>query len=265
MPTAGIDGIDGQDTTAGRGPAAAGTTNNIERAALLLLRVGEAGPDGITLRQLADALDAEKPAVHRALTALARHGFVEKVRHGWYRLGSSIYALARRESGTLDGIRRWRPAVITLAEEFGHCVYLVGRAGLDVVVLDMQLGRAPIQALTNGIGGRLPIGIGPGSIAIISAAERDEQDEVLSANAARIRQAGHDPEHIVRLVRESSRRGYAIDVGDFIADCGGISFPTREATGLADMAITIAAPSSYLSEERIAEITARMNELIHAT
>jgi DNA-binding IclR family transcriptional regulator len=240
------------------------TSNNVERAAAILLRLGEAGSGGSILGEIAAAVEEKKPAVHRALSALSRHGFVEKVRHGHYRLGPAIYALARRESGTLARVERWRSVLTTLASEYGYCVYLVGRAGFDVVVLDLHLGRAPVQALTSGVGGRLAIGQGPGSIAIISAAEPDEQAAVIAANRRRLRSAGLDVKRVNEMVREAAERGYALDRGDFIAECGGISLPIRERGGAVDMAITIGAPLSFVVNTNIEDVAARMQALIQA-
>lgn len=240
------------------------TSNNVERATAILLRLGEAGSGGSILGEIAAAVDEEKPAVHRALSALSRHGFAEKVRHGHYRLGPAIYALARRESGTLARVQRWRPVLTTLASEFGYCVYLVGRAGFDVVVLDMHLGRAPVQALTSGVGGRLVIGQGPGSIAILSAAAPAEQAAVISANKRRLRSGGIDPKRVIQMVKEASERGYALDRGDFIAECGGISVPIQEPGGATDMAVTIGSPLSFIVNSNTADVASRMRALIQA-
>jgi len=237
-------------------------STNAERAAMVLLKLGESAPSGMALKELASGLGEGKPAVHRTLAALARHGFVEQIGRGRYRLGPSVYALARREHSALERIQRWRPALMTLAQHFGHCIYLMGRAGLDAVVLDMHVGPAPVQALTSGIGGRLPLGVGPGSIAILSTLDADDRRLIMETNTPRYRERKVEPRLVERLVAGAVARGHARDLGDFVAGCGGIAVPVRERNGSCSTAITVAAPLAFLSEENIADILARLDRVI---
>jgi DNA-binding IclR family transcriptional regulator len=238
------------------------TSSNAERAALVLLALGEPGGAGVPLREIAERLSEAKPAVHRTLMALARHGFVETVGRGRYRLGPSIYALAHQETAATEKVQRWRPILMASALQFGHCTYLVSRAGMDAVVLDLDAGTAPVRALTNGIGGRLPLGFGPGPAAILSTLDPRSREFILESNAERYRQRGIDPTVIRHIVNEAATHGYARDLGDFLPDCGGIAMPIRERDGSGSAAITVATPLSYLSPERIEDIVAFLGEAI---
>jgi DNA-binding IclR family transcriptional regulator len=86
-----------------------GSSSNAERAAVVLLALGEAGLGGMALRDLAQTVGEAKPALHRTLTAMIRHGFVEQPQdRGNYRLGPAIFALSRRESSAAERVRRGR-------------------------------------------------------------------------------------------------------------------------------------------------------------
>lgn len=239
------------------------SSTNAERAADILLCLGEAGGEGASLKDIAAALGQPKPAVLRTLTALAMRGFVEQVARGRYRLGPSIYALAKRDNAASRDVERWRAVLMGLAERYGHAFYLVGRAGLDAVILDMAVGRAPVQTLTSGIGGRLPLGIGSGSIAILSTLTPSERRLILDSNARHFSAWGVTQETIDELVDRAIHRGFAWDLGHYIPDCGGIAVPVRDhGAAPAHAAITLSAPASFLTPERIDEVAGFISSLL---
>jgi DNA-binding IclR family transcriptional regulator len=228
------------------------SSTNAERAASVLLVLGEAGSEGLALKDIAGRMGEQKPAVHRTLMALAKHGFVEQSQNrGNYRLGPSIYALACRQNTAAEKVRKWRPALMTLAGRLGHCIYLMERAGTDAVVLDMQMGTAPIQALTNGVGGRLPMGLGPGSASILAMQDAGTRDFILKANTDRFVQRGVDLDMVHRMVGRAVETGYGLDLGEIIPGCGGVAMPIRERGGGTTTAISSAMPLSFLSTSNI--------------
>jgi DNA-binding IclR family transcriptional regulator len=238
------------------------SSSNAERAARVMIAIGAWGIDGVSLKLIAEELGEAKPAVHRTLTALARFGFVESRGRGRYRLGAAIFALAKLEGTATDRIARWRPIVTAIAARHGYTVYLLGRAGMDAVVLDMQMGGAPLQTLTRGVGARLPLGLGPGPAAILSTLDPATRELILDQNAANYEALGYKNAHIRRFVRDAVIRGYAFDRADFVADCGGVALPIRDRDGLASAAITVSAPLSYLTDERVAGIVAELQQAI---
>lgn len=245
-------------------PPPSSTSSNAERAALVLIELGRAGEEGTSLGDLAGGLGEAKPAVHRTLTALSRHGFVETIARGRYRLGPAIHALARQPSAAAATVRRWRPVLMQTAARFGHTVYLVGRAGANAIVLDMEVGSAPVQALTDGIGGRLPLGLGPGPAAILSTFDPALRDVVLASNEAAYRRHGADPATIRAFVEDAVTVGHARDLGLFIASCGGVALPVREENAEASAAITVAAPLAFFTPDRIDDVVQTLGRDIEA-
>ncbi|EWY40987.1 IclR family transcriptional regulator [Skermanella stibiiresistens SB22] len=241
------------------------SSSNAERAAAVLLVLGEAGSDGLALKDIAARMGEAKPAVHRTLVALAKHGFVEQARNrGGYRLGPSIYALACRQNTAAEKVRKWRPALMALAERLGHGVYLMERAGMDAVVLDMHMGTAPIQALTNGVGGRLPMGLGPGSASILAMQDGGTRDFILTANADRFAQRAIGQDIVRRMVERAAEQGFGIDLGEIIPGCGGIAIPIRERGGGTTTAISTAMPLSFLSQPNIDLVLREIRAVIAA-
>jgi DNA-binding IclR family transcriptional regulator len=238
------------------------TSSNAERAARAMLAIGPCGAEGTSLSHLARELGETKPAVHRTLTALARYGFVEHHGRGRYRLGPAVFALAQLDGSVSDRLARWRPLLMETAARHGCTVYLLERAGMDAVVLDMHVGSAPLQALTSGVGARLPLGLGPGSTAILITLDATSRELILDRNTTAYEARGYSGAHIRAFVQDALARGYALDRALFVPECGGLALPIRDRSGHASASISVSSPASFLTEERVAVITAELQQAV---
>lgn len=240
-----------------------GSSSNAERAAIVLLVLGESGLDGMALRELAQTLGEAKPALHRTLKAMIRHGFVEQPQgRGNYRLGPAIFALSRRESSAAERVRRWRPTLIELGERLGCTMFLMMRSGMDAVVLDMHVGSSPVQLMTSGVGGRLPLGAGPGSSAILAMQDEPVREQVMAANAVRYCKYGVEPELVRSMVDDAIRRGHSVSRGDIHPDAGGVGVPLIERDGSCVAAITASTVVPHLTPENFARLVAEIEAAV---
>ena len=238
-------------------------STNAARAAATLLELGKSGAAGTTLKALSASVGDSKPSMLRCLSALLEYGFAEQIARGRYRLGPSIYALAKAESAVHFEIAKWRPALAVLAEELGQTMHLVRRAGMDVVVIEMQIGSSPVQALTTGVGGRLPIGVGAGSLAIVSSLDPIDRDEIIEANAPRYQQWSLTAETVTRHVEQAAIKGYSSDVGSIFPDWGGLAVPIRERGDYAAiMALSMTAPKSFFDTQNHDSVATHIKKVI---
>ncbi len=179
------------------------------RAAEILMALGDANPPGLTLSDLATQLDDAKSAVHRALVALSQFGLVEQSgRRGAYRLGPGIYALANKSHSINDMVNFYRPALISISAETGLSSYLMVRSGLDSVCLDFALGTRPMQALFEGVGGRLPLGVGLGGVCVLAQMEDAARDRIIEINTERYGQWGVDADIVMQEITMLKADGY---------------------------------------------------------
>lgn len=231
-------------------------SSNVARAGEILLVLGEAGPDGLSLQEISRNLAEAKPAVHRALGALALKGFVEPTgRHGYYRLGPAIYGLARRQARADVLATRMRPALIDIVARIGQPVFLMARAGHDAICLEM-LAPTPAQTLTGGTGGRVPLGVAAGSLALLSSMPNEAALQVIEANAERYRNYPSlrplSAELMRELVQEARARGYALDFGYYFPNGGGIGIAVE--TGLpggAELSISVSIYGEMHTPEKL--------------
>jgi len=239
------------------------SSSNAERAGLVLIALGEGPATGLPLRDIALRLGDTKPAVHRALTALQQLGLVEQTSsRSLYRLGEAFFRLGRGRESTRDRILRWRPVLTALGDRFGGSCFLLDRSGLDAVIIDMHLGSQTVQILGEGIGGRLPLGYGLGSMVILAMQDADNREAILVANDERYRSRGVDPASVRELATSVRNLGYDFRRNAFIRGVTGVSMPILDRGGSCSAAITISMLSEQFSDEMLSLVLQEMSTLI---
>ncbi|KRB49194.1 transcriptional regulator [Rhizobium sp. Root708] len=235
------------DETGGTG------TQLLDRAVSVLRFLGEAGHGGATMVMIRETLGLTQPTAHRIITALERHGLVDRERETRrYRLGLALFAMgATAADGT--GLRVLaRPALMRLSAATGDSVFLMARAGFNTVCVDRQQGSYMIDSLTGHIGGQIPMGVGPASQAILAFLPSAEATVITSTNAPLYRHYGSLTEGKVKSALDGIRQnGYAVDHGELVAGISAIAVPILPPGRDAVASIAINLTSARLSEERL--------------
>lgn len=228
-------------------------STNAVRALDILIVLGESGTDGLALAEIADRVGEAKPAVHRSLTSLLQKGFAEPAgRHGYYRLGPAIPMLARRQTRIEPLILKFRPGMTEFARRTGHAVYMMVQAGVDAVCAEM-VTRSPSRQFSMGVGGRVPMGVAAGSVALMSMMPESEYLQLLEINAQRYLRhpsVQHvDKAVVLSQILDAQRRGYAVNMGCYLPGEGGLGLPVRRSGNYdVDVAISFTAPLEMMTE-----------------
>jgi DNA-binding IclR family transcriptional regulator len=202
---------------------------NAERALEILLVLGSVGPEGISLSQISQRVSAAKSAVHRSLAALLLKGFAEPAgRYGHYRLGPSIPMIARRQEWLEPQLQLIRPGMTEFARRTGFTVYLMVQAGLDAVCAEM-VSRSSRDHFTMGVGGRVPMGVAAGSVALLSMLSEERAQQIIEANTERLIKHPSllhiDSKVVAEQVFAARERGYAVNMGFYLPGVGGLGLP----------------------------------------
>jgi IclR family acetate operon transcriptional repressor len=113
-------------------------------------------PEGITLDDMARAVDSPKPTVHRALAALRRAGFAHHDGHGRYSLGDEFLRLAFTHHEARPDHVRVGPVLRQLAERFGETTHFGVLDDREIVYrAKVDPPGGPVR-LTSTVGGRNP-------------------------------------------------------------------------------------------------------------
>lgn len=234
-----------------------GGTQSIERAIALLLRVGRAGTAGARLSDLVVQSGLPKPTARRVLLALVRSGLLDQDEVSRrYHIGPEAFILGTLASArfgihalSLDGLAR-------LARETGDSVFLSVPRDTYSVCLHREEGPFPLRTHVLQAGDRHPLGVGAGSLALLSSLPDAEVDRIIAANAEVLAKhyPAYSPERLLALVADTRQRGYAFNPGLVMAGSWGVGVAVLGADGRPAGALSIAAVESRLPESRHPEL-----------
>jgi DNA-binding IclR family transcriptional regulator len=146
------------------------------------------------------------------------------------------------------------PAMTRLAETTGDTVFLTQRSGLDAVCVDRHEGTFPIKTFTLEIGMRRPLGVGTGSLAILSALGEDEVRHVVTTNAPRLPEYGLTPTSLLAQVKRAQKIGYAVREMPTLAGVRSVGHALHNQSGMPLAALSLSAISSRMGEKRVSEL-----------
>jgi DNA-binding IclR family transcriptional regulator len=230
-------------------------TQSIERALTLMREIAAHNRTGSRLLDLASRTGLQRPTVHRMLKCLTMEDMVQQDpdTHRYF-LGPMVFELGLTAAPRFNLREICHPAMIRIAEATGDTVFLIQRSGLDSVCLDRQEGTFPIKTFTLEIGMRRPLGVGTGSLAILSALSEDEVKHIVSSNTPRITEYGLTPSSLLAQVKRAQKLGYALREMPTLAGVRSVGQALHNQSGMAFAALSISAISSRMTEKRVQEL-----------
>jgi DNA-binding IclR family transcriptional regulator len=230
-------------------------TQSIERALLLLREIAAHNRGGSRLLDLATRTGLQRPTVHRMLKCLAVEGMVQQDAdtHRYF-LGPMVFELGLTAGPRFNLREICQPAMTRIAEATGDTVFLTQRSGLDAVCLDRHEGTFPIKTFTLEIGMRRPLGVGIGSLAILSGLPEEEIRNIINANAPRLPEHGLTPGGLLAQVKRVQKMGYAVRETPSLAGVRAVGLALHNQSGVPFAALSISAISSRMSDKRVAEV-----------
>ncbi|MEK8080151.1 IclR family transcriptional regulator [Pseudomonas sp. XK-1] len=228
-------------------------TRSLERAFQLLRLIAAVGAEGATPAQLCAATECSQPTTYRLLQYLRRQGFVRPARRrGHYVLGYELFALGA-QAGNASALREQaRPVLLRLAQRFGDSFFLLVADGYQVLCLDMLAGELPVQSYSRSVGGRMPMGVGQASQALLAWMDKAERNEILRHNAASLRlDYGLEVEQINASLASVRRLGFASGLVDRrLPGYTGLAVPILDAGGQAIGALSCALARPRMTDAR---------------
>jgi DNA-binding IclR family transcriptional regulator len=242
--------IDDADSISTAPDEAAGSLN---RAFTILRALAQAKGDGGRVTQIAKATGLKQATVHRLLRTLVAEGLVEQDEQSkMYRLGIELFVLAASAGNPLDLRTICRPSLLRLCGSLGDTMFLLARSGFDAVCLDRVEGPFPIRTFTRDVGGRIPLGLGQGGLAILAFLPEAEREEVIRFNVARVREYGALDEVFLRAeiarIRELGYCGRVLGLNEGMA---GLAVPILDRNGHAVAALSVGTLIDRLNAERL--------------
>lgn len=243
---------------------------SVERAFAVLKEISAASVKGVTVADIAARLRLNRTTVHRLLKCMLSQGAVRNVdARARYVLGPLAYelGLSAREQLDLHGL--FSPAVSAMAEKTGDTCFLMMRSGNEAVCIDRKLGSYPVKTLVVDVGTHRPLGVGAGSLAILSALPEEDVRRIIRDAADRLPAYGITAGAVTKSVRIAQKAGYVSSIVHGVDGVIAVGVPILEPSGNPVAALSIAAIAKRMGKTRQAEVvallrveTARLQKLL---
>jgi len=200
----------------------------VERAFLLLDLLSEA-EEGLTLSDLARALNMSKGSIHGLLKTLESNSVIEQAEDRRYVMGPRIYDLAQAYIQR-DGLRHYAlPAMRHIAASTGETVFLgkIEQKGVRIIESMVDEGAQPALHISAPRGTRvhlLAAATGPFVLASWPLAQREA---FLHAHALPrfTEHAVTDPQQFLTRVEEAVRTGVSFDHEEYLVGVNAVGAP----------------------------------------
>lgn len=215
----------------------------------------ERSRDGMTIRELTDALGLPRTTVYRILNTLQPHRMVRRDERGAYHLGRRLVTLAAHVGGRPDpdvGALA-QPFLDRLAGELGEGVKLSVIDGEGVYVLAAAQGRRE-YALTVAPGQWTPIHAGAAGKLLLAHQPPEEIADWLSRPlAAYTPKTLTEPKRLKAELARIRRQGWALDRGESAPSILAYAAPVldREARLVAALSVPFLAGTDAARSEAI--------------
>jgi DNA-binding IclR family transcriptional regulator len=230
-----------------------GASGSIQRAFSILRTLAATQAKGGRVTHIAKATGFTQATTHRLLQSLVAERVVEQdASTKLYRLSIDFFALAAQAGNATDLRSLCRPSLLRLCASLGDTIFLLVRSGFDAVCLDRSEGPFPIRSFTGDIGGRVALGVGQGSLAILAFLPEAEREEVIRYNLPRVRDVGLFDEVYLRTEIDKVRElGYAGRNTGVLEGMAGVGVPVLDREGRAVAALSVGTISARLSPDRM--------------
>jgi DNA-binding IclR family transcriptional regulator len=243
-------------------PKELGTSDTVSKTLRTLLML--TAHDSLRVTDLAGELDVAVSTAHRLLHIMGLHGFAEQVEGSRrYRLGPAALNLGRRPAGR-ELAPAAHPHIARLSADLGETVNLLVLDGSEAVFLDGVESRQLVRVATR-TGARIPAYESAAGKVLLAQLPLATVRALYSGGLARAtRFTVPDLDELERDLTLTRERGYALNLGEHVADIRAIGVPVRGAQGSPVAAITAAGPSSRWERERLIALLPKLRETAEA-
>jgi DNA-binding IclR family transcriptional regulator len=225
---------------------------SVDSAMRLLLMIGER--DRVRIAEAAKELGVARSTAHRLMQMLLYHGFVRQdLESKAYVAGPRLIGLGLQLVRKLDVRTIARPYMEALSAEVKDTVHLFAlQTGRGVLCLDSVEGPRGLR-VGSRTGIVLPAYASSSGRALLSTLPTEDVVEMYPSSRLPKQEQSTIKLRSELLERlEAARKlGYAVQRNESEPDVSAISAPLRVGDGVASFALTVALPSSRLSDEDV--------------
>lgn len=223
---------------------------SVGRAFSVLRLISGASQRGLRLSDISSTLGLHKASVSRMLSTLIALGAIERDRNHFFRVSDGFRSALGTPLSTTRLRQAARPVLGVLSETLEDVAFLSVPNGLDSLCVARCIGAYPIQALSLNVGGRRPLGVGAGSLALLAWEPDGEREDLVEMQRERLDDYHVEIPQILDAILQSRSQGYTDLPGFVVQGMTGMGVPIRDPSGLVVAALSVAAMTERLSGER---------------
>lgn len=240
------------------------TIQSVSRAMSIMEHLAYAGNDtGITA--IARAVGLHKSTCFGLLHTLQELGYVTQDKEsGRYSLGVKVFELGQRYMANLDLRRVAQPYLIALSEESLETVHLVLREGLHAVYID-KIEGPHAMTISSHVGQRARLHCtGVGKALLANMGDAEIQAALPDVLEPLTEHTITDKQKLVEHLREIRENGLSLDNQEIELGLMCIAAPIFNADCEPAAAISISAPITRLTGDRVATLSASLKDAARA-
>ncbi|WP_193105571.1 IclR family transcriptional regulator [Brachybacterium sp. FME24] len=244
-------------------PSDVSPVGSVDKALVLLEILASAGPEGMTLRDLAAAGDFNKASVHRLLRALMHRGFADQSpTDQQYRLGAAALELGHSFGDSENLPALFAPALASVSQHTQELVHLGQMDGIHVLYLDKVEPERTLRVWSS-IGKRAPAARTAMGRALLAAdgVRGPALEAYAHATGADTAETGQviSIEHLADVVDRTGERGWSTEIEENEAGiaCVGVALVRP---GGRSVSVSVTGPIERMDQQRRAEIGALLRE-----
>lgn len=246
--------------------ASADGAQAIHRAVDVLRAVVLMQGNGATLMRISRATNISRSTTFRILRTLTDERLLafDSERH-LYSIGTLAYEIGLASGGQSQLTERWDPCLRRINAASGLTTYLIARSGYDIVCLASVQGSTIVRAIPMTVGQRSPLGVGAGSLALLSSLDDEEIATVMAANVNKMKAYSNGsltPQVLLERVKKTRSKGYACSTGTLAQGVTGVGLVIEDKRHVTRLAISVAIAGTQLSEKEQERIVTMMREAI---
>jgi DNA-binding IclR family transcriptional regulator len=235
-------------------------TRSLHRAVGLLRLLASHTRIGWRLSDLAKHAELDPATVHRLLTGLCDAGLATRVQGSkHYTLGPLAFELGLAATPYFDLGRLAHARLAALATELKGTIFLKIRSGVESVCLARHDGAGPVPSLMLDVGGRRPLCLTAGGVAMLLPLPPAEQKRIEAANQHTIeRQDRTRWTGISQMLVRSRQLGFALNLGDIATGISAVSVAITTDGQAPAASVTLALTGTALTESTAPDLAARL-------
>lgn len=237
-------------------------TRSLHRAVGLLRLLASHTRVGWRLSDLASQSGLDPGTTHRLLRSLIEAGLACRVPHSrHYTLGRLTFELGLAAAPYFDLGRLTQDRLATLARELHGTIYLKLRSGVESVCVARHDGVGPVAALMLDVGGRRPLCLTAGGVAMLIHLSSDEQAAIEADNRSTLlRQGAQRWSAAHGMLARSRALGYAANLGDLAQGICAIGVPVMARDTDPVASLTLARADTALAQPQADVLARRLHE-----